>query len=293
MREASESELRLQRERDAALSNAEEQKRKLTDLYTKIGQLWEENHTLKENIKSSSNEEKKTEALCETCEAKDTEIAQLQQQLDSASGCSEENKDIGNCMQKFELSLSIKTNELFAAGVRPKTDLDAAQAGLHIAFFRSEAELRTKDLEHTAQIVKIKEEHDIQITRLQDEVRDAHKATKKERIERLLTQKELSVAKNELLDTTQQLFDSEKQYQTLYDVIPQPRGGRMTKPLRPTMPRSNHIAEAVGYLPSTPHASRLEPTDHSRRGHSQDKDASSTPSHISNGSEFGREEHSK
>ena len=67
----------------------------------------------------------------------------------------------------------------------------------------------------------------------------------------------------------------------------------MTKPLRPTMPRSNHIAEAVGHLPSTPHASRLEPTDHSRRGHSQDKDASSTPSHISNDSEFGREKHSK
>jgi len=289
----SESESRLQRERDAALSSAEEQKRKLTDLYTKIGQLWEENHTLKENIKSSSNKEKKTEELCETCKAKDTEIAQLRQQLDSAGGCSEENKDIGNCMQKCELSLSIKTNELFAAGVRPKTDPDAAHAGLHIAFFKSEEELRTNDLKHATEIAKIKEEHKILVTRLQDELRDAHKATKKEQAEKLCTREQLSTITKELSDTKKQLFDAEEQYRALYDIIPPPRGGRMTKPPLPTMSRSNHTAEAVDYSPSAPHAFRLEPTDHSHRGHSQDKEASPTPSHVSYSSEFGRDEHSK
>lgn len=107
-----ESESRLQRERDAALSSVEEQKRKLTDLYTKIGQLWEENHTLKENNKTLSNQEKKMEELCETCKAKDIKIAELQEQLDSVGECSEENNDIGTCIQECELPLKIKTNEL-------------------------------------------------------------------------------------------------------------------------------------------------------------------------------------
>ncbi|KAI4617174.1 uncharacterized protein J4E87_008414 [Alternaria ethzedia] len=293
-RKVSESESRLQRERDAALSNAEEQKRKLTDLYTKIGQLWEENHTLKENIKTSSNKEKNTDELCETCEDKDAKIAQLQQQLDLAGESSEESReDLGLYMQNCGIQLSIKTNVFFAAGVRPKTDPDAAHAGLHIAFFKSEEELRTKDLEHATEKAKIKVEHEILVTRLQDEVRDAHKATKKERTEKLLTREQLSNITKELSDTKKQLFDSEEQYRKFYDIIPKPGGGRMTKPPLPAIPRSDHIAEAVDYLPSAPQASSFEPTDHSHRGHSQDNETSPTSSHISDGSEFGRDEPSK
>ena len=53
-----------------------EQKRKLNDLYVKIGRLWEENDALKENITALKEQE-----LCDECKAKDTKIAQLEEQL--------------------------------------------------------------------------------------------------------------------------------------------------------------------------------------------------------------------
>jgi len=87
--EVNENESRLRRERDAALCTVGKQKRKLNNLYTKIGQLWEENDALKENTTTSKDEGKSTEELCVACRVKDTEIAQLHEQLDSAGELSE------------------------------------------------------------------------------------------------------------------------------------------------------------------------------------------------------------
>jgi len=83
-----------------------------------------------------------------------------------------------NRMQKYEVPLSIKTNELLATDVRPKTDpdVDAAQAGLRIACFKAEEELRSRNLEHAAEIAKIQEEHGVIASRLHEEVRAARTA---------------------------------------------------------------------------------------------------------------------
>jgi len=91
-----ESESRLRRERDTALSTVDEQKRKLNDLYIRTGQLWEENHALKEHTEASKDQRKKTEKLCGTCRVKDAEIAQLHEQLNSAGELSEKSRDIGS-----------------------------------------------------------------------------------------------------------------------------------------------------------------------------------------------------
>ncbi|KAI4683003.1 uncharacterized protein J4E84_006905 [Alternaria hordeiaustralica] len=295
VRKVSESESRLQRERDAALSNAEEQKRKLTDLYTKIGQLWEENHTLKENIKSSSNKEKRTEELCEPCKAKDTEIAQLQQQLDLAGESSEENKDIGSRTQECNLALSIKTNDLFTTAVEAKTDPDedAAQAGLRIAYFKAEEDLRTKDLAHAAEIVKIKEEHGIVATRLHEEVRDARTTTDKEHAEKLCTQEQLDKITQELSDTKKQLFDSEEQYRILYDMIPKPGGGKMVEPHPSTKPRLSQSREIDSSSSSVTPFSRLGRTSRSHGSHGQGHEVPPSPSHTSNSSRFSLEQDSE
>ncbi|KAI4709354.1 hypothetical protein J4E89_006103 [Alternaria sp. Ai002NY15] len=288
-----ENESRLRRERDAALCTVGEQKRKLNNLYTKIGQLWEENDALKENTTTSKGQEKSTEELCGTCGVKDAEIAQLHEKLDSAGESSEENKDIGSRTQECNLALSMKTNELFTTAVEAKTDPDedAAQAGLRIAYFKAEEELRTKDLAHAAEIAKIKEEHGIVATRLHEEVRDARIATNEEHAEKLCTQEQLFNITQELSDTKKQLFDSEEQYRILYDIIPKPGGGRMAKLPLPAIPQSSHNGEVESSSPSVPRAFSLVPTDHSHRGHSQDKEASSIPSHISNGSKSSIDQH--
>ena len=185
-----ESESRLRRERDAALCTVGEQKRKLNNLYTKIGQLWEENDALKETTTTSKNQEESTEELCGACRVKDAEIAQLHEQLDSAGESSEESKDIGPRTQQCKLALSMKTNELFITAVEAKTDPDedAAQAGLRIAYFKAEEELRAKDLAHAAEIARIKEEHGIVATRLHGEVRDARTTINEKHAEKLSTQ---------------------------------------------------------------------------------------------------------
>ncbi|KAI4606381.1 hypothetical protein J4E80_010133 [Alternaria sp. BMP 0032] len=221
-----ESESRLRRERDAALCTVGEQKRKLNNLYTKIGQLWEENDALKDNTTTLKDQEKSTEELCGACRVKDTEIAQLHEQLDSAGELFEESKYIGSRAQECNLALSMKTDALFITAVEAKTDPDedAAQAGLRIAYYKAEEELRTKDLAHAAEIAKIKEEHDILATRLHEEVRNARTTTNKEHAEKLCTQEQLSNITQELSDTKKQLFDSEEQYRILYDIIPKPGG---------------------------------------------------------------------
>ncbi|KAI4624707.1 hypothetical protein J4E83_004383 [Alternaria metachromatica] len=91
-----ESESQLRRERDAALITVGEQKTKLNDLYVKIGRLWEKNDALKENITALKDQEDKNEELCETCKAKETEIAELQEQLGPAGELSEEDKNVGS-----------------------------------------------------------------------------------------------------------------------------------------------------------------------------------------------------
>ncbi|KAI4938582.1 hypothetical protein J4E85_001023 [Alternaria conjuncta] len=277
-----ENESRLRRERDAALCTVGEQKRKLNNLYTKIGQLWEENDALKENTTTSKDQEKSTEELCGACRVKDAEIAQLHEQIDSAGESSEESKEMGSRTQECNLAL-----------IEAKTDPDedTAQTGLRIAYFKAEEELRTKDLAHAAEIVKIKEEHGILATRLYEEVRDARTTTNEEHAERLCTQEQLSSIAKELSNTKKQLFDSEEQYQILYDIIPKPGGGRMAKPPLPAIPLFSHNGEVESSSPSVPRASSLVPTDHSHRSHSQDKEASSTPSHISNGSKSSRDQH--
>jgi len=189
----------------------------------------------------------------------------------------------------------MKTDELFTTAVEAKTDPDedAAQAGLRIAYFKAEEELRTKDLAHAAEMAKIKEEHDILATRLHEEVRDGRTATNKEHAEKLCTQEQLSKITQELSDTKKQLFDSEEQYRILYDIIPKPGGGRMAKPPLPAIPLFSHNGEVESSSPSVPRAFSLVPTDHSHRSHSQDKEASSTPSHIFNGLKSSRDQHSK
>ncbi|KAI4916569.1 uncharacterized protein J4E92_009073 [Alternaria infectoria] len=287
-----ENESRLRRERDAALCTVGEQKRKLNNLYTKIGQLWEENDALKENITALKDQEKSTEELCGACRLKDAEIAQLHEQLDSAGELSEESKTIGSRTQECNLALSMKTNELFTTAVEAKTDPDedAAQAGLRIAYFKAEEELRTKDLAHAAEMAKIKEEHSIVATRLHEEVRDAHTATNKEHAEKLYTQEQLSKITQKLSDTKKQLFYSEEQYRILYDIIPKPGGGRMAKPPPPIMAQSSQRGDLDVSGSSVPLSSRLRSRDRSLVSHSQDQETSLTPSHVFNDSEIDQDQ---
>ena len=106
-----ETESRLRSERNTTPSTVGEQNQKLNNLYIKIGRLCEENDTLKENIAALKDRERKKEELCETCKVKETEIAELQEQLGPVGESSEENKDIGPWMKKCELVLSVQTNE--------------------------------------------------------------------------------------------------------------------------------------------------------------------------------------
>ena len=217
---------------------------------------------------------------------KDAEIAQLHEQLDSAGESSEQSKDIGSRTQKCKLALSMKTNESFTTAVEAKTDpdKDAAQAGLRIAYFKAEEELRTKDLAHAAEIAKIKEEHGIVATRLHEEVRDARTTTDTEHAEKLRTQEQLSKITQELSDTKKQLFDSEEQYRILYDMIPKPGGGRNTKPPPPIMAQSSQREDVDIPASSVPPSSRLQSRDCSLGSHSQDQETSPTPSHVFNDS---------
>ncbi|KAI4658074.1 uncharacterized protein J4E79_007055 [Alternaria viburni] len=180
-----------------------EQKRKLNDLYVKIGRLWEENDALKENITALKEQE-----LCDECKAKDTMIAQLEEQL-------------------------------YSTAVRPKNDPDpdgdAAQSGLRIAFFKAEEQLRTSNLEHAAEIARIKEEHKIIASRLHEELCAARTTAKEEQTERVHTQRQLS-------DTKRQLLDSEKQYQIFYDAIPKPGGSLNGAEIAPIEQAEENVA---------------------------------------------------
>jgi len=186
----------------------------------------------------------------------------------------------------------MKTNELFTTAVEAKTDPDedAAQAGLRIAYFKAEEELRTKDLAHAAEIAKIKEEHGILATRLHEEVRDARTTTNEEHAEKLCTQEQLDKITEELSDTKKQLFDSEEQYRILYDIIPKPGGGRMTEPPPPIMAQSSHKGDVDISPSSVPLSSRLRSRDRSLGSHSQDQEASPTPSHVFNDSGFDQDQ---
>ena len=186
----------------------------------------------------------------------------------------------------------MKTNELFTTAVEAKTDPDedAAQAGLRIAYFKAEEELRTKDLAHAAEIAKIKEEHGILATRLHEEVRDARTTTNKKHAEKLCTQEQLSNIMQELSDTKKQLFDSEEQYRILYDMIPKPGGGRNTKPPPPIMAQSSQRGDVDVSASSIPLSSRLRSRDRSFGSHTQDQETSPTPSPVFNDSEFDQDQ---
>jgi len=186
----------------------------------------------------------------------------------------------------------MKTDELFTTAVEAKTDPneDAAQAGIRIGYFKAEEELRTKDLAHAAEIAKIIEEHGIVATRLHEEVRDARTTTNEEHAEKLCTQEQLSKITQELSDNKKQLFDSEEQYRLLYDIIPKPGGGGMTKPPPSIMAHSSHRGDVDVSPSSVPLSSRLRSRDCSLGSHSQDQETSPTPSHVFNDSRFDQDQ---
>ncbi|KAI4908363.1 hypothetical protein J4E90_008988 [Alternaria incomplexa] len=269
-----ETESRLRSERNTTPSTVGEQNQKLNNLYIKIGRLCEENDTLKENIAALKDRERKKEELCETCKVKETEIAELQEQLGPVGESSEENKDIG-------------------ARAKNDPDEDVALAGLRIAYFRAEEDLRIKDSEHAAEIAKIREEHETIINYLQLGLRDARTATKKEHAEKLCTQEQLSNTTKELSDTKKQLFHLEKQYRILCDIIPKPGGGEMVEPHPPTKPRLSQSREMDSFSSSVTPFLRLERTSRSHGSHDQGHEIPPSPSHTSNGSRFSLEQDSE